>query len=164
MTRTLVVMRHAKSSWKTNDTDLRRPLSGRGTRDAVVAGQELSGAAFDVALLSPAARVTQTWQCLALNGVTASEVKVVDALYPGSRPDALALLQGLPSSAHRVLMLGHEPTLSDLVLWLCGNSPYRAQVERKYPTSALAVLTSAAEWTNLDSGQAELVAFEVPRG
>ena len=34
-------MRHAKSSWRTNDPDVRRPLSARGTRDGVVAGQYL---------------------------------------------------------------------------------------------------------------------------
>ena len=55
MSHTLVVMRHAKSSWKTNDADLNRPLSGRGTRDAVVAGQRLAGTRFDLVLISPAA-------------------------------------------------------------------------------------------------------------
>lgn len=162
MTRTLVVMRHAKSSWKTNDADLFRPLSGRGTRDAVVAGQELSGTTFDVVLCSPAERVAQTWQCLELNGVAAQRVEIAESIYQGSTPELLRLLRALPPEAQRVLLLGHEPTVSDLVLTLSGASPLRERVERKFPTNALAVLTVKSPWEELET--AELVAFEVPRG
>ena len=54
--RTLVLMRHAKSSWETDDPDLERPLSARGERDAEAAGRLLAerGLAPDVVLLSPA--------------------------------------------------------------------------------------------------------------
>lgn len=62
------------------------------------------------------------------------------------------------------MVLGHEPTVSDLVLTLSGESRFRAQVETKYPTSALAVLTLRGRWSDLRTGGAELVAFEVPRG
>ncbi len=58
--RTIVVVRHGKSSWKTNDPDIGRPLSSRGTRDAVVAGQQLARLTFDVALVSPATRAQQS--------------------------------------------------------------------------------------------------------
>lgn len=59
--RTIVVVRHGKSSWKTNDPDIDRPLSPRGTRDAVVAGQQLAPLGVDVVLVSPATRAQQTW-------------------------------------------------------------------------------------------------------
>lgn len=163
-TRTLVVMRHAKSSWKTNETDLRRPLSGRGTRDAVIAGQELAGTVFDAVLLSPAQRVQQTWQCLRMSGVAATDVREVDAVYHAWTPQVIDVLRELPASASRVLLIGHEPTVSDLVLTLSGPSGSRAQIEDKFPTSAVAVLTLAGEWDSLDASRAELVAFRVPRG
>ncbi|MFV0450890.1 MAG: SixA phosphatase family protein [Propioniciclava sp.] len=164
MNRTLVVMRHAKSSWKTNEADLNRPLSGRGTRDAVVAGQELAGTTFDVVLLSPAQRAAQTWQCLAMNGVAADDVQLKDELYHAWTPQVVALLRDLPPAAGRVLVVGHEPTVSDLVLTLAGPSPFREQIERKFPTSGLALVTTAGPWTDLGPGRADLVAFEVPRG
>ncbi|WP_342371906.1 histidine phosphatase family protein [Propioniciclava soli] len=166
MTRSLVVMRHAKSSWKTNDTDLDRPLSGRGTRDAVVAGQRLAGTRFDVVLLSPAARTSQTWDCLAMAGVHADDVRVVEDIYHAWTPQVTAVLNGLPDAAHKVLLIGHEPTASDLILTLATQyaSPLRDRIETKFPTCGIAVLTHDEAWDALAPGTADLVAFEVPRG
>lgn len=162
--RTLVVVRHGKSSWKTNDADLRRPLSSRGTRDAVVAGQQLARLDFDVALVSPATRAQQTWQSLQLGGVVAGEVRTTEALYHAWTEEVIDVLRGLPASASTVLVVGHEPTLSDLVLTLSNNSPFRAAINEKFPTSAIAVLTHYGEWDELAPGAAQLAAFEVPRG
>ena len=52
MAHTLIVMRHAKSSWKTAEPDHRRPLSPRGVRDATVAGGILAGYRLDRVLSS----------------------------------------------------------------------------------------------------------------
>ena len=80
--RTIVVVRHGKSSWKTNDPDIDRPLSPRGTRDAVVAGQQLAPLGVDVVLVSPATRAQQTWQCLEMGGLACDDVRTTDALRP----------------------------------------------------------------------------------
>lgn len=166
MSRTLVVMRHAKSSWKTNDADLLRPLSGRGTRDAVVAGQRLAGTRFDLVLVSPAARTRQTWDCLSMAGVSAAEVRVEDDLYHAWTQQVIEVLAAVPDEAHKVLLIGHEPTVSDLVLTLAsdtGTADAR-RIEQKFPTSGIAVLTVPDRWDALAAGEADLVAFEVPRG
>ena len=52
--KTLIVLRHAKSSWQTAEADLRRPLSERGKRDAVTAGEILADYDLDVVLASSA--------------------------------------------------------------------------------------------------------------
>lgn len=161
--RTLVIMRHAKSSWKTNEADLRRPLSGRGTRDAVVAGQELAGVEFDVVLVSPATRAQQTWQCLILGGVTSPDVRTEPAVYHHGAEAIVDLLRALPDAAHRVLLIGHEPTVSDLVFTLAAHSPATRQLEH-FPTSGLAVLTHDRAWADFGPGAAQLAAFKVPRG
>ncbi|QIK71318.1 histidine phosphatase family protein [Propioniciclava coleopterorum] len=163
-TRTLVVMRHGKSSWKTNDPDIARPLNPRGTRDAVVAGQILAPLGFDLALVSPAARAQQTWQCLQMGGATAREVRTLDALYHAWTPQIIAELKGLPAGAARVLMIGHEPTLSDVILTLTPPSASRSEIEAKFPTSAIAVLTTEHPWDALAEDVATLAAYEVPRG
>lgn len=162
--RTLVVVRHAKSSWKTNDPDLKRPLSSRGTRDAVVAGQQLAPLGFDLALVSPAVRAQQTWQTLQMGGTRATEFRTVDELYHAWADDVVDVLRSLPSEARRVLLIGHEPTLTELVLTLAAPSGRVAAVEEKFPTSAIAVLTVDGEWRDLQPGRATLEAFEVPRG
>lgn len=162
--RTLVVMRHGKSSWKTNDPDIDRPLNARGTRDAVVAGQILAPLGFDLAVISPAARAQQTWQCLQLGGVTAAAVRTLDDLYHAWTPQVLAALHDLPADASRVLLVGHEPTVSDLILTLTPASATRDLIEAKFPTCAVAVLTTAQPWADLAEDGAQIAAYEVPRG
>lgn len=162
--RTLVVMRHGKSSWKTNDPDIARPLNPRGTRDAVVAGQILAPLSFDLALVSPAARAQQTWQCLQMGGTSAAEVRTVEVLYHAWAPEVIGVLRGLPDSVARVLVIGHEPTISELIVTLTPPSPARDAIETKFPTSAVAVLRLEGPWAELTEDAASIAAYEVPRG
>ncbi len=162
--RTIVVVRHGKSSWKTNDPDLLRPLSPRGTRDAVVAGQQLARLGVDVVLVSPAMRAQQTWQCLEMGGLDCDDVRTTDALYHAWTPEVIEVLQALPAAARTVVVVGHEPTLSDLILTLATTSPFSAAISDKFPTSAVAVLTHTGDWDELRPGACTLEAFEVPRG
>lgn len=162
--RTIVVMRHAKSSWKTNEPDLRRPLSARGTRDAVVAGQTLSRTGLDVVLCSPALRARQTWQCLRMGGASCPDVRVVDHLYGASSDALLDEVRNLPDSARSVLLVNHEPTVSDFVLRLARPSALTAEVDAKFPTSGIAVLRFRGPWSAMADGKLDLVTFRVPRG
>ncbi|HHU39125.1 MAG TPA: histidine phosphatase family protein [Propionibacterium sp.] len=162
--RTIVVVRHGKSSWKTNDPDLRRPLSPRGTRDAVVAGQQLAPLGVDVVLVSPATRAQQTWQCLQMGGVSCDDVRTTDALYHAWTPEVVEVVRSLPDAAHTVFVIGHEPTLSHLIGTLAAPSPLMDDIEAKFPTSAIAVLTHDDDWSGVDEGACRLQAFEVPRG
>ena len=61
--RTLVPVRHAKSSWDYDVDDHERPLSGRGRRDAEALGQLLSQRSLrpDLVFCSTATRTRQTW-------------------------------------------------------------------------------------------------------
>ena len=160
----LLVMRHAKSSWKTNDPDFKRPLSPRGTRDAVVAGQTLARFDIDVVLCSTAARAQQTWQCALMGGAKADSVRMRDSLYRAWTRQVLDEIREAPASARTVLVIGHEPTVSDLVTSLAISSAMTARIEEKFPTGGVAVLAHDSDWDDLDFGMANLVAFEVPRG
>lgn len=162
--RTLVVMRHGKSSWKTNDPDIGRPLNPRGTRDAVAAGQILAPLGFDLALVSPATRAQQTWDCLQLGGTSARDVRTLPELYHSWTPNVIAALRTVPSDASRVLVVGHEPTLSDLILTLARPTALIKLIGEKFPTSTVAVLTLDVPWDALAEGVAVLAACEVPRG
>ena len=65
---------------------------------------------------------------------------------------------------HTALLIGHQPTLGDLVTTLAKPSALADQVARKFPTSGLAVLTYRGAWKTLSAGKATLKRFEVPRG
>lgn len=162
--RTIVVVRHGKSSWKTNDPDIDRPLSPRGTRDAVVAGQQLAPLGVDIVLVSPATRAQQTWQCLEMGGLACDDLRTTDALYHAWTPEVVDILKALPAAARTVAIIGHEPTLSDVIGTLAAPSRLGDEVAVKFPTSAIAVLTTRGDWDALAPGACTLEAFEVPRG
>ncbi|WP_040161524.1 SixA phosphatase family protein [Nigerium massiliense] len=162
--KTLLLMRHAKSSWKTNEADATRPLSGRGTRDAVVAGETLADFDIDVLLCSTASRAQQTWQCALMGGASASSVKMRDSLYAAWPEQILDEIRELPSATRTALVIGHQPAMGELIVNLVAASPLSGRVAEKFPTSAIAVLTFDGSWEELAYGDAVLRAVEVPRG
>ena len=62
------------------------------------------------------------------------------------------------------MVVGHNPSLGDLVLQLAEPGKLRKRAEAKVPTGALATLeVDIASWSELEPGGARLVAFVVPR-
>ena len=161
--KTLIVLRHAKSSWSTPEADPRRPLSERGLADAVVAGEILADYAIDVALISTATRAQQTWERAQLGGAGATDVRSSEAIYHAGGSELLAQLHELDESLHTALVLGHQPTLSELIVSLALPSALVEKVATKFPTAGLAVLSFDGPWDQLAEGTASLDRFEIPR-
>lgn len=166
MTKTLIIMRHAKSSWTTGDPDFHRPLNGRGRRDATAAAEFLVDAELvpDLVLCSAATRTRETWDRLAAGGVTAGEVAYRDDIYHSYAEDLVALLRGVPSDVETVMIIGHQPTLGDLISDLSAGDGLGGQVAAGFPTSAIAILQVAGKWADINPDTAELVRVEIPRG
>jgi phosphohistidine phosphatase len=164
MTHTLIVMRHAKSSWSTNDPDHRRPLAARGLRDAAAAGRILADYPIGMVLSSSSTRTRETWHTAELSGARADQVTFTDALYGAWAESIVDLLREADESVGTALVLGHEPTMSSLIEWLAEPSERADEAVRHYPTSALAVLEFDCPWSELGGGAARLVRFEIPRG
>lgn len=123
--RTLLLMRHAKSSWreaKTPDHD--RPLNARGERAAPYMGRLLRdrGIGFDRLLTSSAVRALETAKAVAFETRFDGPLDITSRLYL-AEPDAyLDALEDFAPSARRVLVVGHNPGLSELVHRLTGFS------------------------------------------
>jgi phosphohistidine phosphatase len=163
-TKTLIVLRHAKSSWQTTEADLRRPLSERGERDAVAAGEILAGYDLDVVLASTATRVQETWKGAVDGGASCRDVRVSELIYHAWPGELLSELHELDEGVHTALLIGHQPTLGDLITSLAKASPLTEKVQAKFPTAGLAVLTYRGAWKTLAAGKATLKRFEIPRG
>jgi phosphohistidine phosphatase len=165
--RTLLLVRHAKSSWDHDVEDHERPLSGRGRRDAEALGRLLAeDGQPDLVLCSDAVRTRETWDRAAAGGATAAQVKYVREIYHGWVPELVALIRKVPDDVSTLLMLGHAPGIPDLVEHLCvrtGSADW-AKLDSKYPTSALAQVRIPAAWAEVGKGRAQLVSFAVPRG
>ncbi|MGV8908772.1 MAG: SixA phosphatase family protein [Propionicimonas sp.] len=163
-TKTLIVLRHAKSSWQTTEPDQRRPLSDRGERDAVAAGEILAGYTLDVVLASAATRVQLTWAGAQAGGASCDDVRTSEMIYHAWPNELLAELHELDEDKHTALLIGHQPTLSDLIVGLAKPSPLTERIAAKFPTCGLAVLTYRGAWKTLTDGKATLKRFEIPRG
>lgn len=159
--KTLLLLRHAKSSWATpGQDDHDRPLNPRGRAAATAMGDWIraQGLAPDAALVSDAARTVETWQRLEMHGVQA---QILPALYH-AMPDTLlnALRQ---ASAARVLMLGHNPGIGAFAAQLLSRAPDHARFA-DYPTAALLVARFDIDtWQDLHWGSGQAMAFVTPK-
>ena len=122
----LVVIRHAKSSWK--DPGLRdfdRPLNKRGKTDAPEMGRRLAQRSLvpDCLLSSPARRAIRTAEIIAgAVGFPADRITRMDRLYGAGFADLLGILQGLDDTEQTAFVVGHNPGLTDLINSIC--SPF----------------------------------------
>lgn len=164
----LIVMRHAKSSWKNPEPDHERPLNKRGTRDGLAAGQWLAEnvGEIDHVLCSTAVRTRLTWERIRAGGASAGDVSFHDEMYESPVPGFRHLITSLPESTSTALFLGHWPGVEDLVRTLAQRDghPGWADMDRKFPTSAIALLEIPTPWAELESGGARLSGYIVPRG
>ena len=133
--KTLLVLRHAKSSW--NDASLNdheRPLNKRGRRDGHRMGELVLAHRLtpDVIMSSDAVRARLTAEAVAEAARYAGEILLDRRLYIASSPGILAVLRTVrEANAGTVMIVGHNPGLEELVAQLTGE-------QHDLPTAALA--------------------------
>jgi phosphohistidine phosphatase len=157
--RHLVVLRHAKSAWPDGVPDRRRPLNGRGRRDAAAAGRWLreNVGRLDAVVCSPAERARQTWELVAAELADPPDPTFDEDVYGASPSSLLTVVAALPDDAATALLIGHNPAFQDLVELLSGQ-------QREMKTSSLAVLEWSGGWTDGAPGAATLREHATPRG
>jgi phosphohistidine phosphatase len=164
--RTLYLLRHAKSAWKTDaSSDFDRPLSKRGERDAPRMGAWLHGQGVepDYLVSSPARRAWQTARhiCEGL-GVEESRVACDRRIYEAGVAELLEVLSECPAGAGSILLIGHNPGLEELVAFLCGEAGLPTH-DKLMPTGAVAGLGIAAAWNRLERGCGRLEILMHPK-
>ena len=121
--KTLLVLRHAKSSW--NDPaldDHERPLNKRGRRDAPRMGELVReyGLIPDVVISSDAVRARLTAEAVVEAARYVGEILLDPHLYLACPADILSLLRTVREKAETVMIVGHNPGLEELVEQLTG--------------------------------------------
>ncbi|MFI6369123.1 SixA phosphatase family protein [Nocardia sp. NPDC050630] len=163
MVRTLILMRHGKSSYPDGISDHERPLAPRGRREAGLAGQWLrqTQPPIDAVRCSTAIRTRET---LAATGLTAPVVYEA-GIYQASPRTLIELVQLSDDDVTTLLVIGHAPGMPWTAWELASNrdSDPAIELSRKFPTSALAVLEFDRPWAQVDEGTGNLVRFHIPR-
>lgn len=147
--RHLVLVRHAKSSWSDpGRADVDRPLNDRGLRDAPKMGARIQarGTQPQRILSSHARRALHTAQLIAdACGYPRADIDIVDEIYEASPATLLATVRALPAKLARVLLVGHNPGLTEFANRLCPE----AHIENM-PTAGVLYLDFAArDWASI---------------
>ena len=146
--KTLLILRHGKSSWKHPGlADHDRPLNGRGRRDAPQVGRLLreKGLVPDLIVSSTAIRARVTAELVADRAGCSRRAKKNRDLYLASVPDILGVLRKVGGRASRLLVVGHNPGLEELIAGLTG-------CDVMLPTAALVeVRLEVDKWSKLDA-------------
>lgn len=161
---TLILMRHAKSSWNdTSQDDFDRPLNNRGRKSAPAIAKWLveTGYLPDVVLVSGARRTVETWERMAHLLPETAAMQSAPALYLAEPKVIRDVLRS--QTAPTVMMIGHNPGFA----WLAdalAQEPAPHPRFRDYPTGAVTVFEFDLEsWADVTDGIGRIVDFTVPR-
>jgi phosphohistidine phosphatase len=94
-----------------------------------------------------------------------AQLSVEDALYGASATSLLARLREIPGCVDPVLLIGHNPGLQDLLVYLAadGKPAALSRARSKFPTAGLAALRFDGAWADLRPGTAYLESFWTPK-
>lgn len=169
--RTLVLMRHAKAETPGDKPDFNRQLTKRGRSDSAAAGSWLADQGLHPGLVicSPATRARQTWHGVAMGLAeseadhAAPEVLYEQALYDGGRTAVIDALRRVPDDVQRVLVVGHNPAMSDVSILLRPedtDDPFWEGLK----TAGLAVHRTEDSWADTEPGSMPFVRDHTSRG
>jgi phosphohistidine phosphatase len=168
--RTLILLRHAKAETPGAPPDFRRRLTEKGRSDADAAGSWLADARLTpgLVLCSPAVRTRETWQGVSISlaqaapEVAAAEVHYEQGLYDGGRTEVIDLLRAVPDEVRTVLVIGHNPTMSDVSTLLLPVDSDTRVAELK--TAGIAVHRAEGPWSGTEPGSMPRIDLHTARG
>jgi len=159
----LYLVRHAKSSWKDASlSDMDRPLNKRGRRNSPEMGKrmQVQGHKPDLIISSPANRAISTSSNIARElGIDESEIDTDEDLYFSGADGMLGVLESVDDRYRKVMMAGHNPTMTQLVNRLANTNIFNM------PTCAVAIIGfDMASWADLYSTDGVLLGYDYPKG
>lgn len=159
--KTLLLMRHGKSSWKDEKlSDIERPLKKRGKKDTkniadVIKKNKLVP---DVIISSPAVRTKETAKILKKELDFKGKEIIAENLYMGEPEDFIKELKTINKKHNTVLVVAHNPGLEAYLQILGG------EIEA-LPTAGLGYLVLVLEdWQDISlDTMGDLVGFWKPK-
>ncbi len=158
----LLIARHAKSSWDDfTIEDHERPILEKGKQKSIKVATALKQKKIlpDLIISSTAKRAKETAIILATElGYPVDNIRYEKRLYHADADDIFDELFGLDDSIDSVMVVGHNPTLTDLV-----NHFSKTMIDN-LPTSAVAAVTfKTNKWEKTGSSKFTLKFILRPR-
>lgn len=160
MSREILLLRHGKSDWDVDVDDFNRPLKDRGKRGAQRIGVWLLREKLipDLVIASPAERALSTAEkCCKAMGQVASAIEQDRRIYGAGPADLLEVIANCPPEANRVMLVGHNPGMEQLVRELADPTPETPADGKLMATATLARLTVDCPWSEIAGTKARLI-------
>ena len=155
----IFLLRHARAAWpQPGGRDFDRPLDDHGFAEAELVAVKAADRhpPPDLVLSSTALRCRQTADAIHRAFGEDIEISAIDSLYNAPLDIYLEVLMG-QKQVGSVMIIGHNPTLEELLEALLGPDRMAALIPSGYPTAGLAVLdhggshqAMAGTWTVKD--------------
>jgi phosphohistidine phosphatase len=151
--RTLLLLRHAKSD-RTQQVseDFERPLNERGRDAATRVGHWMKHHHLrpEWVICSPAARTRETLAIMRTHlPIPDTLIDFDDRVYLADVQTLLAVLARCPQDMNNILMIGHNPGLEELLVYLCGEQLPLSAKGKLMPTATLAQIAMPDDWRGL---------------
>ncbi len=161
--KTLVLIRHAKSSWSDPELqDIDRPLNKRGQRDAPFMGNKLKQAGIkpDLILSSPANRAFSTAKIIAeATNYPVSKIKLEKTIYGAYESELINLLRTVGDKHELLFMFGHNPEFTSFA-----NRFIKGDYIDNVPTCGMVFIEFKIDsWSELDLDNGKVKSFIYPK-
>ena len=153
--KTIILVRHGKSSWNENVTDRERPLKIRGINDAKrVACQFLNQSSVPKAIFtSPAKRALSTCEIFTNTiNIAKKNITIVEELYDFGGQNVINFIKNLPNELDEVMIFGHNHAFTSI------SNIFGDTFIDNLPTSGLVKLNfEINHWKDLKKGTTEFI-------
>jgi phosphohistidine phosphatase len=154
--KTLYLLRHAEAD--NNPLDPERELTARGRRQAESLGRWMAGMGILPACIfsSPAKRAQATARICSENAGYQGRILFEDDLYDTNGAAYFAVLAGLGNKYDSVMIVGHNPAISDVLAILTGNRHHML------PCALACIEFASDEWASVQNSDASLTWVQNP--
>jgi phosphohistidine phosphatase len=161
--KTIILVRHAKSSWKDPSLDdFDRPLNKRGKMNAPFMGKKLKERKIkpDLLLSSPAKRARKTAIAVAKAlDYPKKKIMFVNKMYHSSARYLFDLLKNLDDENESIMLFGHNPGFNDFADMLLKRNP----IFNIPTTGVCCIRLDVNKWHKVKEGKGEIVFFDFPK-
>ncbi len=160
-TKTLLVIRHAKSSWEIDTiNDFERPLNDRGKKDAPEMAKRLmeKNVLIDAFVASPAKRAKKTAEYFIEEyGRSKDDIVFISKLYHASAEVFYEVAEELPDHFNTIAVFSHNPGITEFV-----NLLTEVRLDNM-PTCGIFAVKVSGQWKDFRKVKKEFFFFDYPK-
>jgi phosphohistidine phosphatase len=160
--KTLLLIRHAKSSWDNAQlTDFERPLNERGKHDAPMMSKKIKDRKIEIDCFvsSPAKRAKKTATIFMDEyGIGEKHLVLVPSLYEASVRNFYEAVENINDKEETVALFSHNPGITDFV-----NTLTEESIDNLPTCGVFAVKIHTKKWKEFKNAEKEFLFFDYPK-